>query len=66
MDLTACHANGCPMDFETLLSAPDADFVHDVGGIHRYIDRTTGRLGDCFVPRCAARDAEKKKTGKRD
>ena len=54
MDLTACHANGTPLDLEKLLAFPDADFLHDLGGISRHMDKKTGRLGDCFVPRCAA------------
>ena len=54
MDLIACHLNGTPMDWEALLVAPDFDFVHDVWGIHKHIDRETGRLGDCFLPRCHA------------
>lgn len=53
MDLIACHANGCPLDFQRLLDAPVEDFAHDVFGIRRHIDRKTGRLGDCFVPRTA-------------
>ena len=53
MDLTAAHANGCPMDFAKLLDAPAADFAHDVYGIARHINRTTGTLEDCFLPRCA-------------
>jgi hypothetical protein len=55
MDLTACHANGCPLDLPKLLAAPDGDFGHDVYGIRRFIDRSTGKLMECFVPRCAAR-----------
>ena len=58
MDLTACHANGTPLDLAAMLAAPDADFGHDVGGISRYIDRTTGKLTDCFVPRYAAREGQ--------
>lgn len=53
MDLVACHANGCPMDFQRLLDAPDFDFFHDIDGIQRHIDRATGELGDCFLPRTA-------------
>lgn len=53
MDITACHANGTPLELQKLLDAPEFDFVHDVWGIHRHIDRTTGELGDCFLPRCA-------------
>lgn len=53
MDITACHCNGCELDLNKLLEAPDSDFIHDVFGIRRHIDRSTGRLGDCFLPRCA-------------
>lgn len=53
MDVTACHANGCPLDLKGLLKAEDFDFSHDVGGIARHLDRTTGKLGDCFLPRTA-------------
>ena len=53
MDIRACHCNGCPLDLRKLLGAPDSDFGHDVFGIRRYIDRSTGRLTDCFLPRCA-------------
>jgi hypothetical protein len=56
MDLNAAHANGCPLDFQKLLDFPDFDFFHDVYGIARHIDRETGRIGDCFLPRCARRD----------
>ena len=54
MDLTACHSNGCPLDFQRLLDAPDFDFCHDIGGIQRHINRTTGEIEDCFLPRTAA------------
>lgn len=53
MDLIACHANGTPLKLEALLDAPDFDFAHDVYGISRHISRTTGVIGDCFLPRCA-------------
>ena len=52
MDLTATHTNGCPLDLPKLLHAPDFDFAHDIWGIHRHLDRTTGKLS-CFLPRCA-------------
>jgi len=57
MDLTACHLNGCPLDLDGLLNAERFDFVHDVTGICRHIDRTTGELRDCFLPRYAAKVA---------
>lgn len=53
MDITACHANGNPLDLQRLLDADNFTFVHDVGGISAHIDRETGRLGDFFVPRCS-------------
>lgn len=54
MDLTAVHANGTPLRLAALRSAPDTDFGHDVFGIRRYLDRETGQLMECFVPRCAS------------
>lgn len=56
MDLRACHANGCPMDFKRLLEAPAFDFGHDVRGITRHMDRSTGQLQDCFFPRLHAKE----------
>lgn len=53
MDLEACHSNGCPIDFQALDNADDADLVHDVAGISAHIDRRTGTLGDGFCPRYA-------------
>lgn len=53
MDLSATHSNGCPLDFDKLLAADDFTFLHDILGIARHLDRTTGKLGQCFVPRCA-------------
>lgn len=53
MDLLACHANGNPLDLDKLMAADDFNFAHDVFGIRRHIDRTTGELKDCFVPRCS-------------
>jgi hypothetical protein len=53
MDIEAAHCNGCPLDLNKLLEAPDADFSHDVFGIRRHIDRETGQIGGCFLPRTA-------------
>ena len=58
MDLTATHANGNPLRLADLLAASDADLLHDVLGIERHLDRTTGKLTDCFSPRFSARIAE--------
>jgi hypothetical protein len=54
MDISACIANGCPLKLQEWLDAPDFDFAHDFYGIARHIDRTTGQLKDCFLPRFAA------------
>ena len=51
MDVTACHANGNPLRLADLLVADDFNFGHDVFGISRHIDRSSGALLDCFVPR---------------
>jgi hypothetical protein len=59
MDLTACHCNGCPINFQKLLDAPAFDFAHDIYGIRRHINRETGQLENCFVPRCAKSKAER-------
>lgn len=57
MDLTACHANGNPLDLPGLQMADDGNFGHDVFGINRHIDRNTGKLLHCFVPRYSQRVA---------
>jgi hypothetical protein len=55
MDLNACHANGCALDFKGLLAAPLGDFSHDIYGIRKAINRDTGKLTeDVFMPRYAA------------
>lgn len=51
MDVTAVHANGNPLRLAELLKADDSNFIHDVFGIHAYLDRETGKLTECFVPR---------------
>ena len=55
MDIVACHLNGCPLDLKKLLGADNFNLVHDVGGIRRHMNRTTGKLEDCFLPRCATK-----------
>lgn len=57
MDMTATHANGCPLDFNRLLDFDQSSFLHDICGINAHIDRKTGALTGCFVPRCARHEA---------
>jgi hypothetical protein len=52
MDLVAARAN-CPLNFERLLGSSDADFAHDIAGIIKFMDRETGELRECFLPRAA-------------
>lgn len=55
MDVTAVHLNGCPLRLQELLEAKDVDFAHDVFGIRRFIDRTTGKINPAlFGPRFSA------------
>lgn len=53
MDLFAVHANGCPLKLDELLEADESDFIHDVGGIRRHLNRKTGGLEHAFMPRYA-------------
>lgn len=53
MDLTACHANGCPLDFLKLAAADEFNLSHDVYGIVNHLERDTGQLRGEFQPRCA-------------
>lgn len=59
MDVTATHLNGCPLRLRDLLEADDFNFAHDVGGITRHLDRTTGKLTNCFLPRFYDSEAAK-------
>ena len=51
MDITAAHMNGNKLDLEKLLIADNQNFAHDVFGIKNNLDRTTGLLENCFLPR---------------
>lgn len=55
MDVTAVHANGNPLRLTELRDADEANFGHDVFGIRRHLNRETGQLGGCFVPRFSRR-----------
>lgn len=58
MDISATHANGCPLKLKELLEADDFNFLHDICGIIRHIDRKTGKLTNFFWPRYAKPDAK--------
>ena len=52
MDMLAANV-AAPLDWEKLITTDRGTFYHDVGGIHRHLNRDTGELMDCFLPRCA-------------
>lgn len=57
MDVEACHCNGTPLRLHDLLAASEGDFAHDLGMIFSEIDRKTGKLVGCGVPRYAVEQA---------
>lgn len=58
MQLTICHANGCPLRLNAMLDGDDFNLVHDVSGISQYLDYITGKISNHFLPRYA--DTKKK------
>lgn len=56
MDITACHCNGNTLNLAALLVADDFNFSHDVSGIASNLNRQTGKLENCFVPRFTVRE----------
>ena len=54
MDITACHLNGTRLNLEKFLKADEGNFLHDIYGIQRHINRDTGKLENCFSPRYSA------------
>lgn len=58
MDITATHLNGTPLRLADLLVADRFNFVHDVGGIRRHLNRETGKLDGRFLPRYTRRQGE--------
>jgi hypothetical protein len=51
MDLSAVNARE-PLDLQKLSGFDDFNFYHDVDGIKRNLNRLTGNLEHCFLPRC--------------
>lgn len=50
MDISAVYVH-TPLKLEALFETDDFNFAHDVFGIMRNIDRQTGELANCFLPR---------------
>ena len=52
MDIRATHMT-CPLKLAELLEADGFNFMHDITGINRHLNRATGELENCFLPRFA-------------
>lgn len=52
MAISCVHAQ-MPLHLRNLAAADDFQFAHDVAGIYRHLNRRTGELENCFVPRFA-------------
>lgn len=52
MDLEVVHKQ-TPLRLKELLKADEFNFFHDICGIYRHLNRQTGELENCFVPRFA-------------
>lgn len=59
MDLLATHNHGCRLDFvrmaESIGKRDNFEVLHDIYGIDRHLNRTTGALENFFHPRFARR-----------
>ena len=56
LDISHCNSS-CPLRLDDLLAADDFNFAHDVFGINQHLNRETGELNDCFLPRFAKPEA---------
>ena len=52
LDLLNAH-DDVGIDFSRLLAFDNMDFIHDIMGIRNNMNRETGKLENCFLPRCA-------------
>lgn len=59
MNLIVCNTH-CPLDFWELANFDNFSFFHDIYGIERHLNKGTGKLENCFLPRCARPQDEQK------
>lgn len=57
LDITVCHFGPQRLRLEDLLAADDFNFLHDVAGINRHLDRDSNELRGGFSPRFSHRRA---------
>lgn len=55
LDISACHFSAQKLRLEDLLAADEFNFIHDITGINRHLDRETMALTDGFSPRFSQR-----------
>lgn len=55
LDITACHFSAQRLRLDDLLAADTLNFIHDVGGINKHLDRENCVLLDGFSPRFSER-----------
>ena len=51
MSLMAAHSVEA-LNLDRLLKSDDESFIHDLYGIDDHVDHETGKLLNCFLPRC--------------
>jgi Family of unknown function (DUF6874) len=56
MTLIDVEGNDIKLDFPKLMEIDSATFRHDIVGILNHFDYETGKLTDCFLPRCKKRE----------
>jgi len=52
-ELKTCHEEICPLRLAGLLDADIKNLMHDISGIHRYMDILNGSFWECWRPRFA-------------
>lgn len=53
LDLMVTDRYNVKLDFKRFLEADDFNFIHDFSGIYRFLNRTTCKITECFLPRCS-------------
>lgn len=50
LDMIVVH-RALPLNLKGMLESDDFNFAHDFFGIRNHLDRISGKLGNCFLPR---------------
>ncbi len=54
MDIIITHLNAQKIKLQELSEADEGNFMHDILGIRNHLNKQTGELRDCFLPRYSA------------